>query len=113
MFIPLINTIILLERDHRKFKVYDAKNVKFRKEVSGHRGAILHCCYLKGLNLIATCGNDMMINFWGEVKIDKRFCIRCREIPMQLSWCTKLNRLYACTSENRVFSWYLGDIENK
>jgi hypothetical protein len=59
---PEINTIILLERDYKKFKVYEAKNVRFRREILGHRGAILHCCYLKGLKMIATCSNDMMIH---------------------------------------------------
>jgi hypothetical protein len=63
--------------------------------------------------MIATCSNDMMIHLWGEFKIEKRYSIRCREIPMHLAWCSKLQRLYASTSENRVFSWFLGDIEAK
>lgn len=59
-----LKSLMVLEKDSPKFKIYNANSGKLTAEVKAHKSAILTAEYLDELDLIATSSNDLTINFW-------------------------------------------------
>lgn len=59
-----MKSIIVLEKESPKFKIYNANTGKLQADIKAHKSAILTAEYLDDLDLIATSSNDLTVNFW-------------------------------------------------
>ena len=60
-----LNQLLIMERDNKKFKVYDATTGKCENRgVTGHTGAVIAAEYIKEQDIIVTSANDNSLNFW-------------------------------------------------
>ena len=67
-YIWQLNHLLVMERDSKKFKVYDADNGKLIQTVpeksSIARGAVISADYIEDQKLVATTANNNSINLW-------------------------------------------------
>ena len=61
---PKLCQIIVMEKDSKKFKVYDANKCKLINSVTGHTSSVIAADYIPEGSLIVTCSNDNSLNFW-------------------------------------------------
>lgn len=70
-FLERLNHLLVMERDEKRFKVYDSKTGKFMMTVPARQtgsggGAVIAADYVhqNNIKLVATTHNNNSINFW-------------------------------------------------
>jgi WD40 repeat protein len=67
-YLPKIQQMLVMEKDAKFFKVYDARNGKLKHTVPpknlGNSGAFIAADYIDSLKLVATTSNNNAIDFW-------------------------------------------------
>jgi WD40 repeat protein len=110
-YFPVIKQLIVLERDSKKFKVYNMKNGKFDREVKGHTGAVISAYYIQEKKLVATSSNDLSIILWDDITYTITSKINSPIIPIVLTFHN--DTLYAGGPEGMIYYWNMVDLEPK
>ena len=90
-----------MERDNKRFKVYNMKNGKFEKEVKGHTGALISAFHIPEKNLVVTSSNDLSIIVWDDSAYTITQKISSPIIPIVLTYCNEI--LYAGGPEGLMY----------
>ncbi|OMJ84317.1 hypothetical protein SteCoe_14603 [Stentor coeruleus] len=106
-YFPHTKTLIVMERDNKRFKIYNMKNGKFEKEVKGHTGAVISAYHIHERNLLATSSNDLSIIMWDDSSYTMMQKINSPIIPIVLMYYE--NILYAGGPEGMIYYWNLQD----
>ena len=90
-YLPKLQHLLVMERDAKKFKVYDTKTGKYMQTVpekATDNGVIIAADYIEKGNtkLVATTTNNLQICFWDSNNYIWRNRINCAEIQL----CSKL-----------------------
>lgn len=97
-FIPQLKHLLVMERDAKKFKVYNARTGKFIQcvpEKSGMSGgAVIGADYISGRKLVATTANNNSINLWDANNYIFRERICTSEIQLTVKWCEQAQKLF-------------------
>lgn len=90
-----------MERDAKRFKVYNAKSGKFMFNVPeknpGNGGAFIAADYIEhgSTKLVATTTNNLQINFWDSNNYIFRDRINTSEVQLAIKWCGhNVNKLF-------------------
>eukprot|EP00743_Colponemidia_sp_Colp-15_P010004 GILK01010980.1.p1 GENE.GILK01010980.1~~GILK01010980.1.p1 ORF type:complete len:1243 (+),score=229.20 GILK01010980.1:96-3824(+) len=108
-YLPGLDRFVSLERDSRKFKVYDPRNAHLLGDVSGHRGAVLDVEHITDYEFIATCSNDLTIAFWDPVTFNLRQRLSTADLQICLQWSPQHKVLYSGTVDGNIRRW---DVDN-
>ena len=89
-FIEELKHLLVMERDSKRFKVYDCKTGKFKQNVPDKSGAtggaVIGADYIKSENLVATTSNNNSINLWDSNNYIFRERIPTSEIQLTVKW---------------------------
>ncbi|CAG9329654.1 unnamed protein product [Blepharisma stoltei] len=107
-YIPPLKQLLVMERDNKKFKVYNMKTGKFEREVRGHQGAVIGAHYLSEYSTVATSSNDLSIMLWDETSYSLNHKIDSPIIPITLANYDR--NLYAGGPEGMIYYWNLYDV---
>ena len=110
-FFPHLKQLIVMERDNKRFKLYNSKTNRFDREIKGHTGAVISSLHVTKHKLVATSANDLSIILWDESSY--AFCqkISTPFIPMVLA-CFE-DFLYAGGPEGMVCYWDLSETQGR
>jgi len=106
-YIDKLKHLLVMERDSKKFKVYNSKtggllhNVP-EKNIKG--GAIFAADYIEMGNTkyFATCQNNNTINFWDSNNYIHKERLNTSEIQLCLKWCgSGVNTLFSAGCDNK------------
>jgi WD40 repeat protein len=100
-YIEKLRHLLVMERDSKRFKVYNAKTGKLIQHVpeknKGSSGAVIAADYIEfgNIKFVATTSNNNAINFWDVNGYMPRERINTSDIQMCIKWCGEpYNRLY-------------------
>lgn len=94
-----LNHLLVMERDSKIFKQYDAKTGKrdrlVPEKAGATGGAVIGADYIPEYKYIATTSNNNSINFWdsGNYIFSDRICTS--EIQMTVKWCASEHKLFS------------------
>ena len=79
-FFEKLKTLVVLERDSPKMKIYNSSNSELIFDVNAHKGSVLSAEYITEQKLIATSSNDLTINFWDQSNFNLKQILSVPEI---------------------------------
>jgi WD40 repeat protein len=86
-FIEKLKHLLVMERDSKRFKVYDCKTGKFKQTVGDNGGgAVIGADFIESENLVATTANNNSINLWDSNNYIFRERIPTSEIQLTVKW---------------------------
>ena len=104
-----------MERDSKRFKVYNSKNGKMVycvPEKSGSSGgAVISADHLDGRNYVATTANNNSINFWDENNYIFRERICTSEIQMTVKWSKQYQRLFSGGCDSVIHAYNIDNMK--
>lgn len=93
-----------MERDAKKFKVYDTLKGKFIQSVPPEKsdikgGAVISADYIEipnsNIKYVATCQNNNAINFWDPKNYIYRQSLPTTDIQLCIKYCGEVNKLFS------------------
>lgn len=107
-YLPSIKQLLVMERDNKKFKVYNMKSGKCEREIRGHQGAVIGAHHLPDYSKVATSSNDLSIMFWEESDYSLSHKVDSPIIPITLA--SYEQNMYAGGPEGLIYYWNLHDV---
>ncbi len=92
-YIEKLRHLLVMERDSKRFKVYDARTGMYIQNVpeknAGQGGAVIAADYVEydSTKFVATTSNNNSINFWDSTNYIFRERLNTSEIQMTIKWC--------------------------
>lgn len=93
VYIDKLKHLLVMERDAKKFKVYNSKTGKLVETVPGKQnvkgGAIISADYIEmdKAKYVATCQNNTCINLWDPNNYLHRSRFNTADIQLCIKWC--------------------------
>ena len=118
-FIERLNHLLVMERDSKRFKVYNSKTGQFIQNVyekNNAGGAVIAADYIEYDNTkyVATTNNNISINFWDANNYLHRERVNTSEIQMCIKWCGgNVNRLFTGRCHSVIHSYDIRTLDEK
>jgi WD40 repeat protein len=114
-FIEKLKHLLVMERDSKRFKVYDCKTGKFKQNVpdksGASGGAVIGADYVESENLVATTSNNNSINLWDSNNYIFRERIPTSEIQLTVKWCESMQRLFTGGCDSVIHAFDVVDLK--
>lgn len=114
-FIEKLKHLLVMERDSKRFKVYDCKTGKFKQNVpdksGASGGAVIGADFVESENLVATTANNNSINLWDSNNYIFRERIPTSEIQLTVKWCEPMQRLFTGGCDSVIHAFDVVDLK--
>lgn len=109
VYMEQMDAIVCLSHNTRVWRLYDPKRCTLRQEVSGHRGTVVHCCYVDAFSQVATASADMTICMWDSVHLGLRNRMSAKDVQLCLQWDASSRSLFSGSIDGTLSRW---DLQN-
>eukprot|EP00930_Biecheleria_cincta_P003503 TRINITY_DN104439_c0_g1_i1.p1 TRINITY_DN104439_c0_g1~~TRINITY_DN104439_c0_g1_i1.p1 ORF type:complete len:1163 (-),score=173.88 TRINITY_DN104439_c0_g1_i1:432-3920(-) len=106
VYLEQIDSLVCLSHNSRSFRLYDPKRCVVKKEVAGHRGTVINCCYVDTWSQIATTSADMTICFW-DPNQGLRNRMAAKDVQLCLQWDRISRNLFSGSIDGTLSRWDL------
>jgi WD40 repeat protein len=120
IYIDKLKHLLVMERDAKKFKVYNSKTGRLLESVPSARnvkgGAIISAAYVEmdKAKYVATCQNNNCINFWDANNYGHRERLNTTDIQLCLEWCGQgVNRLFTGGLDRKIHCYDIEKLEEE
>mmetsp|Transcript_41764 Transcript_41764/g.135083 ORF Transcript_41764/g.135083 Transcript_41764/m.135083 type:complete len:1182 (+) Transcript_41764:195-3740(+) len=113
VYLEQMDVVACLSHKTRGFRLYDPARCTVKQEVSGHRGhrgSLVNCCYVRGLNQIATTGADMSICLWDQSSLGLRNRLTAKDVQLCLCGSTGSDSLFSGAIDGTLSRWDLSNM---
>jgi WD40 repeat protein len=107
VYLEQIDSLVVMQRESRKFKLYDPKRCTLKNEVVGHRGTVINCCFVDAFSQIATTSADMTVCLWDSVNLGLRNRMSTKEVQLCLCWDENSKSLFSGAIDGALSRWDL------
>lgn len=110
VYIEEIDALVCLTHNCRSFRLYEPKRCTVRKEVFGHRGTVVNCCYVGQLGQIATTGADLTICLWDAGHLGLRNRLSTKEVQLCVQWDAATQSLFSGSIDGTLSCWDISTV---
>lgn len=116
-YIDKLKHLLVMERDSKRFKVYDTKTGKFKQNVpekNNAGGAVIAADYIElgNTKYVATTSNNRSINFWDSNNYIFRERLNTTDIQLCIKWCgNPVNRLFTGGCDSVIHAYDVNNLD--